>query len=313
MTQTIVITGASGRLGQACQQAFSSAGWRVVSHSLTPTAHRLPQALPQVADVLLHAANPPYTRWHTDALPALQTSIDLSLRLDATLMLPGNVYNYQPLPALLSEDAVQSSNTRKGQLRIAMEARLAAAAREGLRSVVLRAGDFFGSGQGSWFDLALASKLRKGQLVYPGVTDVAHAWAYLPDLAQTLLRIAELRAQLADVETLHFPGHCLTAQDWLAQLNPIAQEQGWLQPGRVLIFKYLPWPLMGLLSPLVPTWREVLEMRYLWQQPHALSGDKLRQLIGTVPHTPLPQAIPAALQTLSLLTSPQPGLTFRTP
>jgi nucleoside-diphosphate-sugar epimerase len=313
MAQTIVITGASGRLGQASLQAFSSAGWRVISHSVAPMAHRLPQALPQAADVLLHAANPPYTRWHTDALAALQTSIDLCLQLGATLLLPGNIYNYQPLPALLNEDTVQGSTTRKGQLRIAMEARLAAAARQGLRSVVLRAGDFFGSGQGSWFDLALASKLRKGQLVYPGPTDVAHTWAYLPDVALALVRIAELRAQLADVDTLHFPGHCLTAQDWQAQLTPIAQEQGWIQSGRALMFKNLPWPLMRLLSPLAPMWREVLEMRYLWQQPHALSGEKLRMLIGTVPHTPLPQAVPAALRALGLLSLPQPGLAIHTP
>jgi nucleoside-diphosphate-sugar epimerase len=321
MARTIVITGASGRLGQACTQAFNQAGWRVVSHSVTPNAPhkaarntpRCAPGLPERADVLLHAANPPYTRWQRDAMPALQTAIDLGRQLDATLMLPGNIYNYQPLPALLLEDCPQTSNTRKGQLRIAMEARLAAAAQQGLRSVVLRAGDFFGGGTGSWFDLALASRLRKGQLVYPGPWETEHTWAYLPDLAQTFVRVAEQRTQLAAFDTLHFPGNCLTARDWLQHLNPIAQSQGWLRAGDALACKSMPWPLMRALSPLVPMWREVLEMRYLWQQPHALSGDKLQQLIGPCPHTPLAHAVPAALQALGLLAVPVPALSLHTP
>ena len=36
-------------------------------------------------------------------------------------------------------------------------------------------------------------------------------------------------------------------------------------------------------------------MRYLWQRPHALDDSALRALIGAVPHTPLPQALRAAL------------------
>jgi nucleoside-diphosphate-sugar epimerase len=317
MAHTIVITGASGRLGQACTQAFGQAGWRVVRHSVTPNAPRnaarCAALLPARADVLLHAANPPYTRWQRDAMPALQAAIDLGQQLGATLMLPGNIYNYQPLPALLHESCPQTSNTRKGQLRIAMEARLAAAAQQGLRSVVLRAGDFFGGGTGSWFDLALASRLRKGQLVYPGPLDTAHTWAYLPDLAQTFVRVAEQRAQLAAFDTLHFPGNCLTARDWLQHLNPIAQSQGWLRAGDALACKVIPWPLMSALSPLVPMWREVLEMRYIWQQPHALSGDKLQQLIGPCPHTPLAHTVPAALQALGLLAVPVPTLSLHTP
>ncbi len=303
MQQTIVITGASGRLGQACSQAFSDAHWRVLAHSLSgPSADNTP--LPQQADVLLHAANPPYTQWHTQALLALEKSIALSLQLGAVLMLPGNVYNYQPVPALLTEALPQHSSTRKGQLRIAMETLLRRASeQQGLQVVVLRAGDFFGSGTGSWFDLALASKLRKGQLVYPGPVDIPHAWAYLPDLAQTLLLLAQQRDQLAAYESLHFPGHTLSGTDWLHALEPMARSQGWLKPGQALQLKSMPWTLMSWLAPLVPMWREVLEMRYLWDQPHALHSARLPQLLGTVPSTPLPLALQASLQQLGLSTS----------
>mgnify|MGYP003444668041 FL=1 len=301
MHPTIVITGASGRLGQACATAFTQAGWRVLRHSLRPEAAPL-NALPDRADVLLHAANPPYTHWPTQAAPALQTAIDLSLRLGATLMLPGNVYNYQPLPTHLSESTPQASATRKGGIRIDMERMLEHAQHlQGLRSVVLRAGDFFGGGTGSWFDLALASRLRRGQFVYPGPLDVRHAWAYLPDLAHTFVALAQQRTRLAPSERLHFPGHRLIGYDWLQAFEPIAHEQGWLREGTTFKFKSLPWALMTALSPLVPMWREVLEMRYLWRQPHALVSDKLPALIGAPKHTPLPQAAQAALQALGIL------------
>jgi NAD(P)-dependent dehydrogenase (short-subunit alcohol dehydrogenase family) len=304
MTQTIVITGASGRLGQACTKAFTHAGWRVVPHSLTLglPAHKL--ALPAQADVLLHAASPPYTQWPTQALPLLERSIEISSRLGATLMLPGNVYNYQPLPARVDESAVQTSLTSKGRIRIAMEARLAAAAQQGVRTAVLRAGDFFGTGSGSWFDLALTSRLRKGQLVYPGAMDVVHAWAYLPDLAQAFVRLAERRMQLAPCESVHFAGHSLTGHDWQHALQVIAAEQGWVQPNAHLQLRSMPWWLMRMLSPVVPMWREVLEMQYLWDQPHSLAGDRLQRLAGPVSHTPLPLALQQALQQLNLIPAP---------
>jgi len=44
-------------------------------------------------------------------------------------------------------------------------------------------------------------------------------------------------------------------------------------------------------------------MRYLWQTPHTLANAKLTALIGPEPHTPLPQAVAAALADLGLLTS----------
>ena len=45
-------------------------------------------------------------------------------------------------------------------------------------------------------------------------------------------------------------------------------------------------------------WRELAEMRYLWQTPHALAGDKLAALIGPEPRTELSVAVPQALRDL---------------
>ena len=37
--------------------------------------------------------------------------------------------------------------------------------------------------------VAIVKALAKGKLVYPGPLDRAHAWAYLPDLAQAFVAV----------------------------------------------------------------------------------------------------------------------------
>jgi nucleoside-diphosphate-sugar epimerase len=167
-----------------------------------------------------------------------------------------------------------------------------------VNSVVIRAGDFFGGpGRGSWFDLALASRLDRGRFIYPGAMNLVHAWAYLPDLAQVFVRVASQRGRLAGHHRLHVAGHPVNGEQMRLALESAA--------GRPLRSGDLPWGLIRLAAPLVPTWRELVTMRYLWQRPHTLDDSALRQLIGPVPQTPLPEALRASLQELEV--APGPG------
>ncbi len=305
MPSTVLILGAAGHIGQALASAFADAGSQVRAQSRKPLPNSL-AARPQVrtvrcealdaaalgqaatgADVVVHALNPPYTEWDRLALPLADAAIAAARGSGALLMLPGNVYNFgSDLPPLLKPSTPEVGNTPKARIRIEVEKRMAAT--QGLRSVVLRAGDFFGAASpGTWFDLALATKLGAGRFVYPGPTDVAHAWAYLPDLAQAFVRVAEKRAELGGHHRLHFGGHTATG-DELRQAFETAV-------GRPLRTGTLPWGLMRLMSPLVPIWRELLAMHYLWERPHRLDDSALAALIGRVPTTPLQQAVNAAL------------------
>ena len=323
MQTTVLILGARGRFGLAAARAFRDAGWRVLGQlrpgAEVPTEPGIEwlatdlhdtQALASAARgaaVLVHAINPPYPRWEREALPALDSAIELANSLDALLLLPGNVYNFgAAMPAVLREDTPQQAQTRKGRIRVAMEKRLRQASEDGqLRSVVIRAGDFFGSGKGSWFDLAVTKNLHKGELSYPGAWDVPTAWAYLPDLAQTFERVA--RCALAEpgrfrpFEVFHFRGYSLTGSEWMAALEPLAREQGWVASQAPLKRGAMPWWLFKALGWAVPMFREVSEMQYLWHTPHALANDKLEALIGPEPHTPLAQAVRSALTDLKLL------------
>jgi nucleoside-diphosphate-sugar epimerase len=331
MTETVLILGARGRLGWAAAQAFADAGWRVLAHrrvvgglaheaQADPRIHWLqadaghPAALLQAARaqageqgiaVVLHALNPAYTNqaWKAQALTMTDAALALCKAFNATLMLPGNVYNFgAAMPAVLREDTPQQAQTVKGQIRIGMEAHIQ---RSGVRSIVLRAGDFFGAGRGTWFDQAIVKDIAKGVFTYPGPSDVATAWAYLPDLARTFVAVAERRAQLKPFEVLHFAGHSITARQWLHVLTPLAQAQGWVQSGQCVRYKRLPWALIRLGALVVPTWAGLVEMRYLWEQPHRLDNSKLVALLGAEPHTPLAQAAAMALQDLGLAVAPQ--------
>ncbi len=318
-TNTVLILGARGRFGLAAARAFAAAGWRVLGQmrpgTETPadaSIEWLPTDLhdtaaltraAQGASVVVHALNPAYTNvaWQTQAPALLEASIALCRALGATLMLPGNIYNFgATMPPVLREGTPQAARTVKGQVRIAMEARLRAS---GVRSIVIRAGDFFGSGRGTWFDLSIAKDLRKGVLTYPGPKGVSTSWAYLPDLARTFVAVAERRAQLQPFEVFHFAGHVLTGQRWLDLLHPIARAQGWVRPDAPLRWAGMPWGLIRLGAWFVPTWAALLEMRYLWSTPHALANDRLCALIGTEPCTPLAQAVEQSLADLGLLGS----------
>lgn len=320
---TVLILGARGRFGLAAVRAFAAAGWRVLAQVRpgasipeggTPKANagvewlatdladmRALAEAAQGARVVVHAINPPYTNgaWQAQALPMLDAALQLCRKLDATLMLPGNVYNFgTKMPAVLRESTPQEACTVKGRVRIAMEERLRAS---GVRSVVIRAGDFFGAGRGTWFDVALTSKLRKGVFTYPGTLGVSTPWAYLPDLARTFVAVAERRSQLPVFAVLHFAGHGVTGSRWLDLLTPIAQTQGLVKPGAALRSAGMPWWLIRIGALWNPAWAALQEMRYLWSRPHALANDALVALIGPEPHTPLDQALQRALADLGLL------------
>lgn len=310
---TVLILGANGRFGQAATQAFAAAGWRVLAQARHAPA-RLPSGAQFVstrlddtealavaaagARVVVYAVNPPYTAWSKQLLPLARQGFAVAERLNALFMLPGNVYNFgEQMPALLREDSPQRPTTQKGRQRVALEAEMAA--RPALRSVVIRAGDFFGAGTGSWLDLVIVKSLRAGKLVYPGPLDVLHPWAYLPDLARAFVAVASRDDGQARHRCLHFAGHAVTGHDLLAAIEAAAQELGiaarggWRRGG-------MPWGLLRVGGLVVPMWREVAAMAYLWRVAHQLDGSALAAAIGRQHTTPLVDALIASLRQLHL-------------
>lgn len=321
---TVLVLGAGGRFGQVATAAFADAGWRVVAQSRRPLtglpATVVPLVAPLDADaaiaaaaagarVVVHAANPVYTDWPRHLLPMARQALAVAEQLGALFMLPGNVYAYgEAMPATLDEDTPERPSTAKGRLRAELEGLLRDRAESGrLRAVVIRAGDFYGSGQGSWLDLAVVKSIGRGRLVYPGPLDRPHAWAYLPDLARAFVAVAgRSLGEAADggaaapaFRTLHFAGHTLTGAELLDQVEAAAHDLG-LAGTRPLRRGGMPWPLLRALGWVVPMLREIASMRHLWHVPHALDGRRLESFVGPLPSTPPRDALRQALRDLGL-------------
>jgi nucleoside-diphosphate-sugar epimerase len=324
-SSSVLILGARGRFGLAAARAFAQAGWQVhaqvrpgASGPSIPGVRWLAAqpgdtgalaAAANGAGVVVHALSPAYTHkaWRNQLPGLTQAAIDISRELGATLMLPASVYNFgESMPPLLHENAPQAATTFKGRMRIASEQQIREATKDGrMKAVVIRGGDFFGSGGGSWLDLVIAKDLSRGKLTYPGQLNVATAWAYLPDMARSFVKVAGQRHRIPAFETLHFGGYRFTGQDWVDAASEIAREQGWLEAGAALRVSSLSWPLMRAVALFVPTVAALCEMRYLWRTPYALANTRLVSLIGEEPHTPFPLALRAALADLGILDAVQ--------
>jgi len=302
---TVLILGANGRFGAAAAQAFAAAGWRVLAQVRRAAVRPLPRGAEAVeialadtaaltaraagARAVVYAVNPLYTRWDAEALPLFRLGMDVAQRMGAAFMLPGNVYNFgDGMPARLTPDTPEQPTTTKGRQRCAMEAELQARTAQGLHGVVIRAGDFYGAGSGSWIDQAIVKDIAKGKLVYPGPLDVPHAWAYLPDLARAFVAVAASAPQ--GFTRLHFAGHTFTGRELLSHIESAAAGLG-LRPATGWRQGAMPWGLIRAIGTVYPLWRELARMSYLWRVPHALDGAALQAITGALPGTAPPAAL----------------------
>ncbi|PRC94699.1 NAD-dependent epimerase/dehydratase family protein [Solimicrobium silvestre] len=306
--KTALILGITGGFGSAVANSLAARGWQVRALHRNPEAGlamlpaydiewRLGDAMNQVdvcaaaqgVDLIVHGLNPPkYQRWRELAIPMLANSIVAAKASGARLVFPGNVYLYgDDAGDVVNENSPRNPITEKGKIRLEMEQMIAEGARHGARAIIVRAGDFFGPGgqTSSWFGSAMIKPGKPVRsVIYPGQPEIAHGWAFLPDVAETVARLAELEADLPDIEIYHFGGHWLaSASAMMAAIQRVV--------GRKVPLRTLPWPLMKLLTPFSGLMRELMEMRYLWQKPLRLDNSKLLRVLGEEPHTPLDEAM----------------------
>lgn len=311
--RTALVLGATGGVGGAVTRAMLVRGWHVTALVRDPRRAAAAWGAPVAPDwqagdamnradvvraaegtsVIVHAVNPPgYRGWEQLVLPMLENTLAAAREAGARIVLPGTIYNYDPtITPVIDETTPQHPRGRKGAIRVEMEKRLAEAAPE-VMSLVVRAGDFFGPGASqSWFAQALA-KPPLVRIVNPGTPGIGHAWAYLPDLAETILRLLDLPPKkLMPCERLQFPGHY--DADGGEMVAAIRQVSG--RPD--LPERRFPWPLMRALAPFGGFPREVMEVRPFWAHAMRLDGSRLMELLGDAPCTSLNDAVSAALKT----------------
>ena len=303
--KTALVLGAAGGVGGATARALIAHGWTVRGLTRSPREgdgidwipgdamdRDAVMAAAEGVDAIVHAVNPPgYRDWEKLALPMLENSIAAALANDARLALPGTIYNFDPATSpVIGSDSPQRPGTRKGAIRVQMEQ---AIERSGAKAVILRAGDFFGPRPGnSWLSQGLVGPgKRVGRVMVPGKKGVGHAWAYLPDVAETFARLLDKGDALPRFARYHFAG------DWDPDGTELTAAIG-RAVGRDIKTWRMPWALLPVVGLFNPTMHEMVEMRPFWEHPVRLDNASLVAAIGEEPHTPLGEAMRTTLAAL---------------
>jgi nucleoside-diphosphate-sugar epimerase len=301
--RTALVLGVTGGIGRTVAHLLSTRGWTVRAMHRDPgrlrggafevvpgDAMRANDVVAAAAGVslIVHAVNPPgYRNWRQLVLPMLESTIAAARVSGARVLLPGTVYNYGPdaFGRRIDEETPQHPTTRKGAIRVEMERRLR---ESGLRVLIVRAGDFFGPGAANnWFSQGLVKPGRAVESITDPGGGVSHQWAYLPDVAETMVQLVERDSTLPQFARFHMDGHF--DEGGTQMIAAIRRAVGAVPVRR------FPWKLSMLASPFVPFLRELREMRYLWREPMRMSNARLVATLGAEPHTPLDQAVPTTL------------------
>lgn len=283
MQQTVLILGGSGKIGSHAADAFWNAGWEV-RHYDRKSGDMTAAAMG--ADVIINGLNPPaYHDWER-TIPAITAQVTAAAKASgATIIIPGNIYNFGDQPGVLDENTPQIAHTKKGRIRIEMEETYK---RAGVQTIVLRAGNFIDPlGNGDIMSTLIMRDIKRGKISAAADPETMQAYAYVPDWGRAALMLAEKRAQLAQFEDVPFPGHAFTTND----LQRCVQAQT-TRPVKITPF---PWWFMTLVSPFWELARELREMRYLYAMPHQIGSEKFNRLLPDFHPTDLEEVMRSGL------------------
>jgi len=299
----VVVLGVNGHIGRAVAEAFVAGGWDVTGMARSEKAPLAGvrfkgdsdsvadmRAAIDDADIVFSGLNLPYHKWFNGRLEAqLGRVLEAMGTSGKTLLFPASIYNFAATDRVLTPDLPQHPEKPRGEVRMRIEQMIeAAAARGDIQAIIVRAGDFYGpSATGDWFDQVMMTGARKGRVQTVGTSGVAHAWAYLPDLANTFASLAAIRANLGAFERFHFAGHFVTPEEMGAAIANAAPI-----PVTVSRFSWMLLRVFGLVDPLM---REIGKMHYLWRNPMQLRDERLEALLGPDIGTPFQEAVAATV------------------
>ncbi len=229
------------------------------------------------ADVIYFCAAPPYHEW-SKAFPALQdAAIAASSKTGAVLVAVENLYGYGTA-GKLRQDMPLAATTRKGAVRAKMSKQLLAAHKAGrIQFVAGRATDFFGPGVKvsalgeRFWPVLLSSKT----VDWVGDPDVPHSFAYLPDLAEAYIALAERPETWG--RTWHLPAlPPISVRDLCARV-----------PGPAALTKFRKTPswVLRAVGVFQPAAGELVEMRYMFDEPFEIDHSQFTKAVMNIETT----------------------------
>jgi nucleoside-diphosphate-sugar epimerase len=254
--------------------------------------HGLIEAVSDCA-LIVHGVNYPYHQWQPYMEVVTVHVLEAARLQRATVLFPGNVLGLgQQVARPLTEDAFMRASTHKGRLRVRLEDSLRRATRDrAVQVIVLRTGDTFGpTVRNGLVDPIFGNAVQARPLQWVGRPSAPHQWAYAPDVARVAVALWERAGELAPFEVFHFAGHIASSQRSFLEL--VAKLAG--RP--VLKLRRTPWWWLRIRALSRPTLRELLELRYLFDDAVILNDNRLRKLLPELTATPIEQAVAETLE-----------------
>jgi len=206
----ITVLGATGGIGRALVGELAQRGHHVTaaSRSIQPTDvpagvratptdlhdRAAARAACAGADVVVMAAQVPYSRWSTQLRTLVDAALDAAEHAGARLVMVDNLYAYGSPGTPITEDTPEAASTVKGRLRADIGRDLLAAHHAGrVRVTIGRFSDYYGPGgantlvYGVALERALAGKAPR---VYVD-GDQPHVFAYVEDAARGFATLVE--------------------------------------------------------------------------------------------------------------------------
>jgi nucleoside-diphosphate-sugar epimerase len=310
----VTVLGATGGIGRAITRELAARGHDVTAAARSIGSVALPAgATPRPtdlrerdqaraacagADVVVMAAQIPYTGWATELVPLVDAAADAAATAGARLVMVDNLYAYGSPSTPISEATHEAAASRKGVLRREIGERLLAAHASGrVRVSIGRFSDYYGpDGTNSLVHQLMVAPALAGRTVRTYVdADQPHTFHFLPDAAAGFATLVE--HPQADGRVWILPAAPALTQRQLVGLVEDAL-------GRPVRRGHVSRRLLRLLGWVQPQLREAVELTDQWDRPYTVDASAFEAAFGPVETTPHAAAIAATLAAFGGAPSP---------
>ncbi len=309
MTSKYLIIGATGAIGHAFAIALKNAGehatllvrdrrkaialfgdtsgFTIVEGDVNDFA--LLKSVAEGVDFIFHGANASYEHW-AKAMPLMTKSvIDAAEHAGATVIFPGNNYNYGQTEQPISEVTPFNPNTSLGKVRVGLERMLQRATYQGrIRTIVVRMAEIWGPNvTNKQFAPVFENALKGKAMPWLISTEPAQQLLYAPDAGRAMVALTQSGERNA-FEVVNIGGTLVpSVQTWLEQIAEVAGV-----PAKITV---LPKTMLSLLGRFIPVMREVASMSYKYETSVILKDAKFREAHPEFTQTPMNEAIAETL------------------
>ncbi len=309
MPNKYLIIGATGAIGHAFATALQEAGeqatllvrdrrkaiarfddtrgFTIVEGDVNDTA--LLKSIAEGTEFIFHGANASYEHWAA-AMPVMtQSVIEAAEHSSATVIFPGNNYNFGQTDQPISEITPFNPSAPLGKVRVGLEKMLQRATDQGrIRTLVVRMAEIWGPNvTNKQFAPVFENALKGKAMPWLISTEPAQQLLYAPDAGRAMVALTQERERNA-YEVVNIGGTLVpSVHYWLEQIADVAGV-----PAKISVAPKL---MVLALGRIIPVMREVASLSYKYETTVVLNDSKFRREHPDFVQTPMREAISETL------------------